>query len=83
MDKSSEKTTRISVMELIDICGYAIGKDAAADLKKHWEIYHNYSRIKNILTTQMVAKNSENTKLKQTIKKMENDISRLSQVSIS
>jgi len=74
---------RISVSELLDICGYAIGIGAANALKIHWTKYHDYARLKDLLTKGIILKVKEKNDLVTRLQKRNRELETLLQHDIS
>lgn len=70
---------RISHEEMLDIVGYAIGKQAAEEFKAHYRKYGDFNRIKDKIIQELILDRKELVLLRKRVKEYREMIDRLSQ----
>jgi len=73
---------RISHTEMLEIIGYALGKEESERLRKHYELYGDFGRIKCLAITELISLNKEIQTLRARCKKQQEEVDRLKQTDI-
>lgn len=58
---------RIEVSEAIEICSYGMSKAAQDTIKKHYKIYNDWGRVKDLLTESLIRQRAEYNALRNTL----------------
>jgi len=60
---------RIEVTEAIEIIGYAIGDQAATELKRHFLKYNDWKRVKDLALKEIIRRTHEHNQIKKQLKR--------------
>ena len=82
MKEKGDRSLRIGVDEVIEIALSAEPPEAQKELKRHWRIYGDWGRIKQLLTERLIDKNRKIQHLQRAAVQYRAEIEKLKTVSL-